>query len=50
MVDNPTEENQYTNPSLSLEALQYVQAPGVIPIYHTQNMILLFPDLSLNKL
>lgn len=50
MVDNPTEENQYANPSLSLEALQHVQAPGVIPMHHAQNMILLFPDLSPNKL
>ncbi|CAG8015318.1 unnamed protein product, partial [Penicillium nalgiovense] len=50
IFDNQTEENLYASPSLSLEALQYVEAPGVMPIGHAQNMILLFPDLSPNKL
>lgn len=50
MIDDPTEENQFYNHPLSLEALQHVQAPEVMPMDHTQNMILLFPDLSINKL
>jgi hypothetical protein len=50
MVDDPAEENQDASPSLSLEALQHIQAPEVMPIDHAQNMILLFPDLSTNKL
>ncbi|KAJ5146641.1 uncharacterized protein N7515_001205 [Penicillium bovifimosum] len=50
MVDDPAEEYQYASPSLSLEALQHTQAPEVMPIDHAQNMILLFPDLSTNKL
>ncbi|KAJ5123977.1 uncharacterized protein N7515_007802 [Penicillium bovifimosum] len=50
LVDDPAEENQVASHSLSLERLQHVQAPEVMPIDHAQNMILMFPDLSTNKL
>ncbi|KAJ5475664.1 hypothetical protein N7539_007951 [Penicillium diatomitis] len=50
MVDDPAEENQFYSHSLSLEALQHVQAPEVMPVDHAQNMIRLFPDLSTNQL
>ncbi|KAJ6038874.1 hypothetical protein N7499_002857 [Penicillium canescens] len=41
MVDDPAEGNQFASQFLSLE---------VAPLDHAQNMILLFPDLSTNKL
>lgn len=50
MVDDPAEGNQFASHSLPLEALQHAQVPEVMPLDHAQNMILLFPDLSTNKL
>ncbi|KAJ6090682.1 hypothetical protein N7499_003396 [Penicillium canescens] len=50
MVDDPAEGNQFASQSLSLEVLQHAQVPEVAPLDHAQNMILLFPDLSTNKL